>query len=202
MKWSDFAPLVMPYAIGCPMPVLEHHAKMVSIEWCKKTMCWQESLDPVLSDGTPLLEMEAPTGTQVAKVLSVKVGERERDLVAPDAGRTMARNGHPGDFVFTMDNETLQIYQAPTLDEPVVVDAALAPSLTATGMPDRLFNQHGPDIAKGIIAAIKALPGQAFSDPMESDRKQAEYMARRKVIAAKTSLGTIQAKPQRPAKFY
>lgn len=47
MIWADFFPYVLPAVPNCPDPVLEHHVRLAAIEFCRRTLCWQQILDPI-----------------------------------------------------------------------------------------------------------------------------------------------------------
>lgn len=47
MIWADFFPYVLPAVRGCPEPVAEHHIRLAAIDFCRRTLCWQQLLDPI-----------------------------------------------------------------------------------------------------------------------------------------------------------
>ena len=194
MNWSDFSPYVMPYVIGCSDPLLEQHARMVTIEFCRRTLCYQRTLEEVETDGTPVVALVLPTGTQIVKIKSVKADGREWPLVDPIRGMEFVRSESPLDFCFTQDNKTLMLYPEQVLDTPVEVTAALMPTLTAASIDDDVASQFMYDIAPGIIASIKRIPGQPFSNMNESMVHQAQFEGRIRTITAKISRGQSAAK--------
>lgn len=200
MLWTDFQPFVMPYVVGCPTPILVHHARLVSIDWCRKTLAYTVDLDPVLTDGTETVEMEPESKTQIVKVMTVAVAGKDWELVEPRRGQQFVRSQHPGDFCFTRDNRSLAVYGVQPAGTEVVVTAALMPDmLRGTGLSDDLASQYADDIAKGIIASIMRLP--AFADPGGAVMHQAMYESRRTTIAAKISRGLAAAKLRNPVSF-
>jgi len=194
MLWSDFDAHVMPYVLGCPLPLLEHHARKVCIDWCNRTHCWQEALEPEFGTGHPVLEIPTAIGFDVVKVLCVDVDGREIEAVHPDIGRGYVRSHHPGDFCFTPDEVNLHIYQPPKNGAQIVIEAALSPSITSTGMPVNLFRQYATHIAPGIVASIQEVPNQPFSNLQHADRMQARYEARLRSVASSISVGRLRAK--------
>jgi hypothetical protein len=194
MNWSDFSPYVMPYVIGCSEPLLEQHARMVTIEFCRRTLCDQRLLEEVETDGTPVVTLVLPTGTQIVKIKSVKADGREWPLVDPIRGMEFVRSESPLDFCFTQDNKTLMLYPEQEVDTPVQVVAALMPTLTASTFSDDIGSQFMYDIAPGIIASIKRVPGQPFSDMNESMVHQAQFEGRVRTITAKIGRGQSAAK--------
>lgn len=202
MKWRDFAPYVMPHVIGCPMPVLEHHARMTAIDWCRKTLCLSKDLDPVLSDGlTHVVPITPPAGYTTVRVLAVGVDDKERDLVTPRDGQKFVRSQHPGDFCFTTDSLTLNVHPLEAAGVPVVVTAALMPAMvTSTELDDDVAIQYAGDIAHGVIAAIKRLPD--FADANGAMTEQTIYQGARSTVAAKVMRGLAAAKTRTPIKLF
>ena len=194
MKWSDFSPYVMPYVIGCSDPLLEQHARMVTIEFCRRTLCYQRLLDEVQTDGTPLVELDPPVGTQIVKIKSVQADGREWPLVDPIRGMEFVRSDAPIDYCFTQDNKTLMLDPGQVSGSTVQVVAALMPTMTAQTFDDDVGSQFLYDIAPGIIASIKRVPGQPFSDMNESMVHQAQFESRVRTITAKIGRGQSAAK--------
>lgn len=197
MLWRDFAPYVVPFVIGAPMPVLEHHARLIAIDWCQKTGCWTRDLDAEIADGlTHTIDIVAPS-SQIAVVrpIAVSVAGKERDLVTPRDGQRFVRSQHPGDFCFTPDNRVLHVYPLEQAGTEVVVTAMLKPALDrSSGLDDEIATQYANDIAWGIIASIQRLPKQDFSDPASARDHQTMYEDRRSTIAAKIARGIAAAK--------
>lgn len=194
MKWSDFSSAVMPYVIGCSDPLLEQHARIAAIEFCRRTLCFQRLLDESFSDGTPLVEIEMPADAQLVKIKSVQVRDRDWMLVDPIHGMELARADSMIDFCFTQDNKTLMVYPAQPNQTPVRVVAALMPTHTARGLDDAVASQFMYDIVPGIIASLMRVPGQPFSNPRDSMVHQGQFEARIRTVAGKVGRGHSAAK--------
>lgn len=204
MLWRAFSPYVLPFVVGCPIPTLEHHARLAAIDWCRRTLVLQRDLDPVLADGsTHAVAIEAPAGYTTIRALAVAVDGTERELVTPRIGQQFSRSNHPGDFVWTGDNLTLQVYPLEKAGAEVVVTVALMPSLEdSPGLDDDVAMEYADDISLGIIARIARVPKQEFSDLGLSVDHQARYEARRSTVAAKVARGLSAAKTRTPTKFF
>lgn len=194
MKWLDFSPYVLPYVIGCPDPTLEMHARLAAVEFFRRTLSWREVLDSIPAEGSEFVELEAPMQTQIIKVKSVSVNGRDFPLVETTHGSELSRTDTGREFAFTRDNRTLVIYPIQAIGTPVVVEAALAPSITSSTLPDALAQHHMQDIAHGAIASLKRIPGQVFTDPAGAQEQQALFERRITTIAAKHSRGLMAAK--------
>lgn len=201
MKWSDFSPYVLPHVIGCPDPTMEQHVRLAAIEFFRRTLSWREVLDAVLTDGTELAEIDLPAQTQIVKIKSVSVAGREFPLVETSHGMELASASPGSEFAFTHDGRTLSVYPVQAPGVMVSADAALAPSITSTTLPDTLAYQHMQDIAHGAIASIKRIHGQAFTDPDGAQEQQALFERRISTIAAKHSRGLMAAKMRSRATF-
>lgn len=194
MKWLDFSPYVLPHALGCPDPTMEQHVRLAAIEFFRRTLSWREVLDAVLTDGTERVEVEAPSQAQIIKIKSVNVGGHEFPLVETSHGMELADTCPGREFVFTHDGRTLSVYPVQAPGVMVAADAALAPSIASSTLPDALAQQHMQDIAHGAIASLKRFPGQPFTDPKGAQEQQALFERRISTIAAKHSRGLMAAK--------
>lgn len=201
MKWLDFSPYVLPYVIGCPDPTLEMHARLAAIEFFRRTLSWREVLDSAPAEGSEFVELEAPMQTQIIKVKSVSVNGRDFPLVETTHGSELSRTDTGREFAFTRDNRTLVIYPIQAIGTPVVVEAALAPSITSSTLPDALAQHHMQDIAHGAIASLKRFSGQPFTDPNGAQEQQALFERRISAVAAKHSRGVMAAKLRSRATF-
>lgn len=136
MLWSAFVPLLAPYAAACPNPLLEAEARRAAIRFFRRTRAWVEWLDPVLSmEGKAEYDMDVPTGADVVRVERATLGGNPLAILSfRDAPRILLA----------------LIWQAKAWSAPTVkplcwampslqVQVALAPSLSATGLPDDLF---------------------------------------------------------------
>ena len=201
--WTEFLPYVLPYVIGCPDPTIEQHIKLAAIDFFRRTLCHRVTLEPEPSSGvTHEVELYPEKGTQIIKIKAVSVGGREFSLVDPAKGMSLVRSESPSDFVFTQDNLVLQVFPLQAVSTPVVVDVALAPSITAIGLGDTLAAAYLQDIAQGAIASIKRIPGQPFSDLNGSALHQGLFEVRVKTVAAKAARGFAAARISSHGRFF
>ena len=202
MLLSEFYPYVLPYVIGCPMPVVDHHTRLAAIEFCRKTACWQKTLDAISTSGTDnLLEMDQDTGQQIIKVKAVAVGGITWPLVDSAAGLALVRSGSQQRFCFTQDNKVLHIHPLQAAGVFVQVDAVLAPSRTADAIDDAIGNDYLQDIAYGAVASIQRIPKQEFTDPNSAAAEQQQFSSRISTVAAKVSRGFMAQKMRSHASF-
>lgn len=163
MKWADFAPYVLPHVMGCPIPVLEHHARQAAIMFCRKTLCHRIDVDSVTLAGS-IADVSAPVGLRIVKIKSLTVDGREWNLFDASRGMKLERQDAPGEYAYSKDNRTLFIHPAPDAGAEIVVDAAVCPSEDSTDLDDRIADSYAGQIGHGIVARIALLPRQEFSD--------------------------------------
>ncbi len=193
MLWSDFYPYVSPYVIDCPSPVLDQHIKLAAIEFCRRTSCWQKTLDPSLSNGfNNLVEIDPDTSTQVIKIKAVAVDSIPWATVNSSNGLELVRTGSQQKFCFTQDNKTLFVSPLQTVGIQIIVDAIISPSMTATGIDDVIGGEYASDIAHGAVASIMRVP--AFANPNSGIQQQALFERRISTIASKVARGFIGSK--------
>lgn len=193
MQWTDFGPYVMPYVTGCPEPVMVHHVRLAAIEFCRKTLCWTEKLDPVLTDGTEVVEMDVDAHTNIVKPKAVFVDGVEWTLVEPIIGNSMVSEQSGERFCFTPDKKVLHLYPVQEIGVEVVVRAALCPSLKSTSCIDAIA-EHTQDIAAGAIASIMRLPKQDFTNMADSAVHEAQFRGRISTVAMKVGRGNLAAR--------
>jgi len=201
MKWSDFGPYVLPYVVGVPEPLLELHARLAAIEFCRRTLCYTRTLDAVTTDGTPIVELESLPSTQIIKIKAVEVNGKSHPLVEPQQGLEFVRSASPLEFCFTQENLFLHVYPVQEAGVSVVVDAALAPTLRSTDFSDEVANPYLQDIAFGVIASLQRVPGQPFSDLNASALHTMQFERRIGVVAGKMSRGLLSSKMRSHARL-
>lgn len=163
MLWRDFEPHVMPFVIGCPLPVMEYHVRQAAIEFFRDTKAWRLTLDPELADGTThSVDMPAPTGSTVLDIEDVDVGGSGWPIVTADIGTKKARKASAEPFCFSADLLALEVHPLQPADTEVTATVSLIPGEDSTGMP-AVFRHYAKHIAIGAISTIKALPGQEFT---------------------------------------
>lgn len=190
MQWSDFGPYVHPYVIGCPEPVLHHHARLAAIEFCRKTLCWTKRLEMITTDGFAEVEIEPDLQAMIVKTRQVLVGGRIWPLVTAEDGIAMAARDTLEEFCFTENGQTLFIHPIQKAGTTVQVRAAMAPTLTAKALNVEL-DEYAQDIACGIVASIMRLPILANNDHA---MHESMFRERIRTVAAKVGRGLLSAR--------
>lgn len=196
MLWSDFGPYVLPYVIGCPNPVMEAHVRRAAIRFCTETKCWAKRLDPVLTDGTVLVDIDASSdNASIIDFDMVEVNSVVWTLLDAETGIRQAQADDGKTFCFSEDMSTLRIYPLQVAGVPVVVRAALIPTRNATSMESAL-DEHAEAISYGAIASIMRVPNQPFSSPSlefetmfrDSIRAESSRLARGRIAVTERAI--------------
>lgn len=166
MIWSDFYPWVLPSVPGCPNPTLDLHIRQSAIEFCRRTLCWVRTLDPVEANGMDIrFDLDLPSQTQGVKLMAVAVNGLEYLLVDTQRGLQLVRQGSGADFSFTQDKLTLDVHPLRQRGDSIEVDMALAPSFNAGSIETDVASPHIQEIAQGALATLQMMAGVAWSDP-------------------------------------
>jgi hypothetical protein len=201
MIWADFQPYVMPYVIGCPLPVMEHHARLAAIEFCRRTAALSTTLDYELTNGsTTDVDLAPGVGLQILKVHDVSVDGQPWTLATSEHGAELAAFGCLDDFAYLSGLSAIDIYPLQPAGRKVTVRAVVAPSMAASTCPDELL-AYVSDIAWGAISSIMMIPAQTFSSPTHARELRAAFDARVATTAGAVSRGLSRAKMRSKATF-
>ncbi len=166
MIWSDFYSWVLPSVPGSPNPTLDLHIRQAAIEFCRRTLCWVRTLDPVETNGMDIrFDLDLPSQTQAVKLMAVAVNRREYLLVDTQRGLQLVRQGSGADFSFTQDKLTLDVHPLRQRGDSIEVDMALAPSFNASSIETDVASPYVQEIAQGALATLQTIAGVAWSDP-------------------------------------
>ena len=166
MIWSDFYSWVLPSVQGCPNTTLDLHIRQSAIEFCRRTLCWVRTLDPVEANGMDIrFDLDLPSQTQAVKLMAVAVNGLEYLLVDTQRGLQLVRQGSGADFSFTQDKLTLDVHPLGARGDSIEVDMALAPSFNAISIETDVASPYVHEIAQGALATLQMMTGVAWSEP-------------------------------------
>ena len=166
MIWSDFYSWVLPSVQGCPNPTLDLHIRQSAVEFCRRTLCWVRTLDPVEANGMDIrVDLDMPSQTQAVKLMAVAVNGLEYLLVDTQRGLQLVRQGSGADFSFTQDKLTLDVHPLRARGDSIEVDMALAPSFNAISIETDVASPYVHEIAQGALATLQMMTGVAWSEP-------------------------------------
>lgn len=159
---------VLPYVNGAPEATVLHHLRQAVITFCRKTLIWQGTLAPVLTQSNrDTYTIPLPDDARLVQFMRFRLGDRQdSDLLSPALGRWQRMQGQSNaDGVYTEDRLTFTVLPTPTIaGEAMLIDAALCPTDDAPEIPEFIADQYMQDIAWGAIGSIQAIPRQSFSD--------------------------------------
>lgn len=167
VTWDSFFPYVQPHVPGCPEIVITAHLQEAAADFCERSEVWRFDIEKdFTSKNTSDYEIDVPTGAVLANVLNLyvdtlpikRVSDRHFDL--PQNFTT----SRPTYYSLYQDS---QIRFYPTPDSKYTFDGTgvLKPSLTATGVEDFIFENHGRTIACGALGKLAIIPNKEWTNP-------------------------------------
>ena len=184
--WDTLLPYVLPIVRNVPKIVATNEIKSAAKAFCERSLFWRETLDTlVFPEGISIAEMEVPRGAIVCKVISFKLEGVEK---VPDVH-------------YTATTSEIILVDTPPRQVSGVVDVALRPATSATGLPDIIMEEWGDDIAKGAVAQLKSMAGSEWFDAAGAQVnhelfEQAIANARRKALVG-IAPKNLQVAPRR-----
>jgi hypothetical protein len=166
-----FHPDVAAHLAGCPDPVMDRAILNAAIEFCQRSLAWNETQDAetiTLAD-LPYQVGGAPAGGVVCEVVSVSVDGNavdQKNARTLDArGDWRSETGVSEGYVMVAA-DTIDLWRRPAAADTVsmIVTAAYMPTRSASSLPDFLYTQHAESIAAGALARLFILPGQPWTD--------------------------------------
>ena len=194
MDWTAFGPLILPYATTCSVPLMRQHARLAAIEFLAYTKAWQADLAPIVADGVlTAFPMVVPTGAKVENLLSVVItdalGNVTEASVKNDGDRARLARRSTDLLASTPDRASLFVTPVQPLAASIVAKVALKPTQSAASIPDEVFEQFGPQIAKGALAALTSMADKPWTDPTTARISYAEFINAKAVTARKVERG-------------
>lgn len=163
--WEDFHPRVMPYAIGCPNPMVNQALTDAAREFCLTSKAWQQTEEFTATAGVDPLDFVHETGSEVVQVLHARVDGLpirvldDLQLPAPEA-----ESGTCPQTLYRIGEEQYRILPALNAGQTVSITLALRPTENGTGVGDLVFSRHTEGIAAGARSILQRMPRQPWSD--------------------------------------
>jgi hypothetical protein len=165
---------VLRHCIGCPAVVAKEYVLLAAIEFCQKTMLWNgkivKSFDTDDTFPFPLVVTEPDA--RIDRVLSAWMVESELFLTPgamPDAVQLKGDDwqtvtGTPEMF-FSNPKGTVTIVPMPGADATEIeFSVVYVPTVSATTVPDVVFDDYTTDITSGAIAMLSILPEKPWTN--------------------------------------
>lgn len=176
---AKFLPYVLPYATSCPVPLAEQVLRAVCFDFCSRTNIIQSIATQNVVAGVADYEVDVPSGMDLGTVISVFYGDTKImavPLEAVTSGSALAgatvggdspTTGSPTCYFLKMQGDpVISLFPVPDVGSVagLTIRASFTPSITATSVDDRLFNEWADAIASGAIARLLAAPDQSFGN--------------------------------------
>lgn len=155
--WSAFYPYVLPHLPDAVLPVVDFHLREAAQEWCEKTLCWREWLDPAQTTGTDVVfDFGASQGQSVVQLVNATLAGTKIDVLRiGDVPADWRTTSGCAPAVFGLANRTqFAVIPLQAADIEIATEVALKPSNTAAGVGDDVFEQYARQIAAGALAAM------------------------------------------------
>lgn len=211
---SEFIPYVLPYAVGCPVPLAQRHVLHACIEFARRSLVLEE-IEQLNSVATKQdYDLGVPAGCVVTRIKDVMYNGLPLDptsremiryapaLVGANSGTAELKSGPPQKFFQKAIGEaTVSLYPAPdnSITGGLVVTYWYEPARNAATVPDVLYNLYLDDIVNGALSRVLATPNQPFSDKKESLDRGSLFSAgiRNAGITARTGQVAVSSRVQR-----
>lgn len=164
MTYEDFFKWVLPVAPTVPDPTAIDHIRNAAIEFCSRTRCWSEQLDPVTADGSSEYALNIDQECEVSRLLEVRVDSDDYPVRTARDARRLISDDPTERVAYTRNGRDLILNPAPASGS-IVVEADLRPSIESTEFPDDVFALYAQRIAHGALASLLAMPKKDWSDP-------------------------------------
>lgn len=168
---EEFLGLVLPGLPYCPVALAVQKLRLAAREFFRMSWVWRadhEAIALVANQATYALTV--PAGAEVRALCNVRLeGNRfdpvRREVLESQYGDWAAQTAEKPQRWFMADEATLLVWPKPTanLANAVTLRMILRPTLTASGIDDRLFNLYAEGIAHGAIAELQRMPDKPWT---------------------------------------
>lgn len=164
MDLDAFLPHVLPHVKQCPNITAKFHLIEAAIDFCTRSLVWQDYQTPVLTVLGQVNYSYAPAaGQRVVKLLSAKLGGISASVLDPVTGRAVGNHGASSVY-FQGRIEGFEMHPAQAAGVAIVTFSALCPTRALDTLPDS-FERYMAQIARGAVSRIMMIPDQPFSLP-------------------------------------
>jgi hypothetical protein len=206
MTLNDFLPYVQPELPGCPIPTIQARLGSVLDAFCRQTLCWTQSLEPVrLVAGQN--EYEVETDAPVYLLLSAACdGQRleltsEADLRLEIQAWASRQSARPSKCFLRADG-LLMVSPTPSESGGVITaQVAQVPKRPVSTIDDQIARHYVDGIASGVLSRLMAMPGTTWSQPSLVAYHDSVYMSAVNTAMANQahgfSMSDVSVRPRR-----
>ena len=171
VTFDQFLPEIYPEVAGVPHPVAVNAVRNACFDFCRQSLIWNEFQDDeTYTAEVAEYQVVAPADAQVVQILSIGLSDG-RTLYPQSVDDIVAVRPQWRSHVGTIEcyvqssPDTLRFVSIPDAGGTYTVQAAYAPTRTASSVDDLLYNLYLESIKHGSLAKLKAMSGQPWSDP-------------------------------------
>ncbi len=143
---NRFTNTVLRDVPGCPDPLIEEEILSAAIEFCKRAQIYTTSISESITSGDESVTITAPDNTSVVEVDHIEIDDIKYYEIEHDEG------------VISFD-------KAATQDYDMIISVSLKPLMSATALPNILYNDWYQTIAAGAKAKLMIMPEKPWSNP-------------------------------------
>lgn len=168
--FTSLLPEVLPSVPGCADIVAVNAIRNSVIEFCERTLYWQELQDSatVTTADFPY-DLKAPAGARVTQVLAVIVNGTPIDPTGADALAAVSNwQNHTAQqplAYYHITPQQIGLYPALGTSATLQIRVAYAPTRTATAFEEYLYQTYMEALADGALYRLLGMPGRAWSNP-------------------------------------
>lgn len=197
-KHDDFYPLILAEIPACPLMMVKNAITRAAMDFCRSSIVWRETLDPIaIKQGVDLYDLDLPTDSMLVVVMSAKMGGITLTTVSKPSSVRWPDEGQP--YAYSMpSHQAIQVHPMPYRDEddPLVLEVALMPTLTAGTLPDILADRYFEAIGEGAKSILKRMPNQPWTDVQGAMFAQQIFSVRTSEARIEREFGNVRGSMQ------
>lgn len=198
ITYATYVPDAMPYAYGCPAPVMIDALRNSAISFFFRSQAyrvWVTAFDLTINITT--YSPTPPTQTEVTAINAlycsgVPVDEKTHEEFFALDTQWPSKTGTTAQYFTSLNDPTafniIPIPQA-TVTGAFTAQIAVIPTLTSTGVEQVFFEQWKTGIIDGALARVLRMPGREWTNLAESEKRHQWYESARDVATAQTNKG-------------
>lgn len=201
MTFDDLLPFVLPHVSHCPDVTAIFQLRQAAIEFCDRALVWREYQDPIETiDGQTAYAYTPADGQRISKLLSLTFNGCDVGVVDPQTGKDNDRCGETCTYAYgTFGGFELRPAQAAGL--PIITYCAVAPSLSATDIPDE-FQRYAEMLGHGALWRLFGTAKRDYTDAAMAASYKGMWDAEVGTAASQAFRGFSRSNPRARASWF
>lgn len=197
ISFDAFVPHVVNELPQCPEPVIAFELRNALIDFCDRSLAWQEPIDTVrVIAGRAEYELDAPAQARISTVVEAVFDDREiHPMTIPELMRKdrnwRSQVGHVSHYVNT-DPETIRLYRIPEQDGVLNMIGAFAPTRNGTLIPSYIYERYMEAVRFGCLYRLMRQQAKPWSNPSLAQSYESMFLA--KCLQAKAFVNKGQSR--------